>query len=219
MAKKDDNKNWLDTRGNAVPVKYVKEIDKERDRTVERIYSRYLKLQAKLKKAKREVIDEFERYLEYSAQNSQTQPGGIKGNVTLTDFSGTVKVERSIQDYIDFDERINTVKQLIDQCISKWSQDIVTPIKPIIDKVFEVDSKARLNIKGLKSLRELKISDPIWQQAMDLLSEAEKVIETKEYFRVYERDASGIFKAISLDWSSIEPLPPTTTPTKSSKSS
>jgi len=206
MARIDNEGNWIDPKGNAIPKKYVKPIDKKRDRVVENFVKKWQKLQEDLAQFKAELIEGFEDYTAFVLAESGAKIGGVKGNVTLTNFSATWKIERAKSEFIEFDERINIVKTIIEACIKKWSKDVVSPIKPIVEKVFEVDHKGRMNIKGLKSLKELNIKDQQWQRAMEILDEAEKVTGTKTYFRVYERKGpEDNWKHHTLDFANILP--------------
>jgi Protein of unknown function (DUF3164) len=210
MAKKDVKGNWLDPRGNAVPAQYVKPLDKKRDQVVMRSIRRIQALHAKMQIIKGEIIAGFKAYIEYSHNHSGVSVGGEKGNATLTNFSGNFKIERSVSETIEFSEQILTVKELIDLCLEKWTSDLKgRPIKQLVDKVFQVDKKGRLNIKGLKSLKELNIKDENWKKAMVVLDEAERVTGSKTYFRFYHRsDLEGKFENIPLDFAAVEPIMP-----------
>ncbi len=53
------------------------------------------------------------------------------------------------------------------------------------------------------SLRSLDINDDKWLRAMEAISDAIQVTDTKEYIRFYERDDDGAYHQISLDFSNV----------------
>ncbi len=206
MALTNDKGEWLNSRGKGVPTKYVKDIDKKRDRVVERLTNKAQKIQKMMQEFKGEIITHLETFLQYSRQTTQ-QVGGIKGNVTLRNFSGNKKFERGIAEYIDYDERLQSVKDLIDECITEWTVDVKGPLKTLIDEVFEVDRKGRMNINGLRNLSNLEMPPhPKWEQAMALLRECEQVTGTKSHYRFYVKGPNEDMIPISLDFAKLDPL-------------
>ena len=121
MALKDDSGRWLDSAGNAIPQSYVKAIDKKRDALVERMI-RLVEIEEKrLKELKEKISTEVDKYLRYSLSSAgvKENPGG---NYTFTNFSGNKQVEIKICKFLEFDERLQFAKSLIDDCLERWSE-------------------------------------------------------------------------------------------------
>jgi hypothetical protein len=89
---------------------------------------------------------------------------------------------------------------MIDQCLTKWTQQSGSEIKALINEAFQVDKEGRINTNRILSLRRLPIKDDLWLKAMDAISASLQVVGSKEYFRLYKRDNNqGSWNPISLD--------------------
>ncbi|MFA5718577.1 MAG: DUF3164 family protein, partial [Desulfobulbaceae bacterium] len=106
-----------------------------------------------------------------------------------------------VSDQLDFNEKLQAAKSLIDECLREWTKDSRSEIRALIDQAFQVDKKGRINAKRILSLRQLKIDDPTWQRAMEAIADAVTVVGSRVYFRIYERDEHGNYRQIPLDFS------------------
>lgn len=186
MAKTDDQGNWLDSRGSAVPPKYVSALDRRRDAVVERIHKIGAKLEAAMLKAKREVLSELDDYLAFLEKETGTERTG-KGNLTLTNFSGNLQIEKRMDDVTDFDERLQSAKTLIDECLEEWSEGSREEIAVVVREAFNLDKKGRVNQHMILRLLRLSIKDARWNQAMDLIRESIQVLGTRQYLLLNRR--------------------------------
>lgn len=201
--KKNGKEYWRDARGDLVPPRHIKPLDKKRDKLVENITRTAEKIHAALVELKRLCDKDIDAFLEYSLKTTGTQLGGEKC-VTLANFSHTRKIERQEQDSLDFDERLIEVKKLIKECIEDWGGAAPVDLVTIVNKVFEVDKKGRLNIKGLLSLKKLKVSHPKWKKAMLVLDESKTVVSSKVYTRFSIRVPGKPYKGVVLSFSDID---------------
>lgn len=206
MAEKNTAGNWIDSRGNPVPPKYIDPIDKKRDQLVEWAVKNATQINKKMTTFKTELERRKIKFLEQSAASSGVTVKPGQKNLTLQNFSYTKKVEISEQIYLDYSEKIKMAVELFLECIEEWTSDRKGPVEIIIKKIFKPNKKGQLNIKGLKSLKELKINNPKWKKAIELLNDAEKIVSSKEYYRFYTKDLART-ETISLDFANIEPLP------------
>ncbi|OOS08071.1 Protein of unknown function [Moraxella cuniculi DSM 21768] len=193
----------LNDKGHLIPVDKIKEIDLLRDETVNKLVNHAKALQTHIMSIKDIVFDEFNSFLQISAQEYDTVLGGKKGNVSITSFDGKYKVQIAISDNLVFDERLQVAKSLIDECLRDWTADSNDNVKAIIDNAFAVDKEGKINIRRVLSLRSLNIVDEKWQKAMQAISDATQVISSKEYIRFYERDEHGKYNQISLDFANL----------------
>ncbi len=204
MAKKDKKGNWIDGRGNAVPIRYIDKVDRKRDQVVERLIKVAESEHERLRRFKKQVFDDVNEFITFSAKTSGVKVGGIKGNVQLSNFSGDKRVEITMQDKLDFDERLQQAKQLIDELLIEWSEGARDELRLLVNKAFNVDKKGKVNVKEILGLRKLKIKNKKWRKAMELIDEARTVLNTKAYIRFTKRNASGEWKSILLDLAAIE---------------
>lgn len=189
--------------GALIPIESIKEIDLVRDEFVVTAAAAALALSKTIAAHKAGLADDMQAFIELSAEKYGADMGGSKGNVTLTSFDGRYKLLRAVSDRLDFDERLQAAKVLVDQCLREWTKDSRAEIRALIDQAFQVDKKGRVNTKRILGLRQLKIEHPTWQRAMEAIGDAVTVTGSCTYYRVYKRDERGEYQQIPLDFSGV----------------
>ncbi|QEW08477.1 DUF3164 family protein [Nitrincola iocasae] len=193
-----------DQAGRLVPIDMISEIDLTRDELVNEIVNKARELQAKMREFKLALLGDINAFVELSAERYDVQLGGRKGNVTLVTFDGRYKVQRAISDSLVFDERLQVAKELIDQCIHRWSEGSPAELKVIVDDAFQVDKEGKISTGRVLGLRRLKITDPIWLQAMDAIADSIQITGSKTYVRLYQRTGDADqWRPIALDLASL----------------
>jgi len=191
---------WVDQDGVAVPVKYIDPVVQKRDKVVSNAVFKAKKLQAEIKKVKQELSEEIEKYLnETAAEYGENW----QGNAQLYDFAADNQVTVKVSKIIGFDERLQVAKTKIDECIKSWSRGASDKIIALVNNAFNVDEKGKLDVKKILGLRQLKIDDPQWSEAMDIISDSVKTVRTKTYLSFAERDKAGEFEQVVLNFSSL----------------
>ncbi|MFB2588779.1 DUF3164 family protein [Acinetobacter sp. c1-l78] len=193
----------MNIKGHLIPTEKVKPIEKIRDEVVKDMVQKAQVLHNAMQNAKTEIFAMFNDFVALSAQEYDTKIGGEKGNVTLFSFDGLYKVQLAISENLVFDERLQVAKHLIDECIVEWSAGSNDNIKALINNAFQVDKQGKISTHRVLGLRRLDIRDEKWLKAIDAISDAIQVTDSKEYIRFYERDAHGKYQPISLDFASI----------------
>jgi hypothetical protein len=188
-----------DAQGRQVPVAMVKDIDKLRDQTVKAILVRTLDMRDKLSAFKCNVWDEIQVFLGLSAEQHGVTFGGKKGNITLTSYDGKYKLIVAVNDTLQFNEKLQVAKALIDKCIKRWSNGSRPEIVTLIDDAFAVDKTGNVNRNRILGLRRLSIDDAEWRQAMEAINESIQVVDSKTCMRFYERREDGSYTQIPLD--------------------
>ncbi|MDR0322341.1 MAG: DUF3164 family protein [Treponema sp.] len=188
-----------DSQGRQVPADLVKDIDKKRDETVRRIADEAMKMKSVLLDFKNKIRADIEKFVEMSAAKYGLKWGGKKGNITLTSYDGQFKLVVAMNDNITFDERLQVARGLIDKCIKKWSSGARQEIRVLVNDAFQVDKQGKISTARVLGLRRLDITDTDWQKAMTAITESVQITGTKQYLRVYERDANGEYQNIPLD--------------------
>ena len=190
-------------KGHLIPIDKVKPVDKLRDEVVKDMIAIAIDVRAQMRVAKNKLFDSFNDFVALSAQEYDVQMGGKKGNTTLLSYDGKYKVQLAVAENIVFDERLQVAKSLIDECLTDWTQDSNDNIKALINQAFQVDKEGNISTGRVLALRSLDINDAKWDRAMDAISDAIQVTDTKEYIRFYERDEQGAYHQISLDFSNV----------------
>lgn len=188
-------------KGHLIPVDKVKPVDKLRDEEVKTMIKVAKVLREDMQRAKRRLFASFNDLVALSAQEYEVVLGGKKGNTTLLSFDGRYKVQLAVSENIVFDERLQIAKHLIDECLTEWTQGSNDNIKALINQAFQVDKEGKISTHRVLSLRALDINDANWLRAMEAISDAVQVTDTKEYIRFYERDDKGAYCQIALDFS------------------
>lgn len=178
---------WRDAKGNLTPAELVKEIDKARDALVHEWVERGRDLSKAISHFKEGIFGDVQAFIELSAEKYGAKVGGNKGNVTLFSYDGKYKIQRAINESLQFDERIQAAKVLIDECLNEWSEGSRPELKALIERAFNVDKEGNLNTSRILGLRRVEIQNSRWQNAMQAISESVQVVSSKAYVRLYER--------------------------------
>lgn len=190
---------WKDANGALIPIGKIKEIDKDRHRTVMELSEAAKLASSRLLAFKLQAMTAIQDFIQRSLEQYEVKTGGDKGNVTLVSFDGRYKITRQVQDSIVFDERLQAAKALIDECIHAWAKGSNSNIKVLVNDAFQVDKAGAVNTARVLGLRRLAIEDPTWARAMAAISDSMRVASSKSYIRFYERDEAGNYEAINLD--------------------
>ncbi|HIF5498294.1 TPA: DUF3164 family protein [Pasteurella multocida] len=191
---------WRDATGALTPDNLVRDIDKERDELVQAWATKAKALNRDIGVFKDGIFGDIGAFIELSAEKYGAKVGGNKGNVTLFSYDGRYKIQRAINESLQFDERIQAAKVLIDECLNEWSEGSRPELKALIERAFNVDKEGNLNTSRILGLRRVEIQDPRWLRAMQAISESVQVVSSKAYVRMYERVGdSDKYVPIALD--------------------
>lgn len=187
-------------QGHYVPLDKVKTTDALENDLVLKLLEQADELSVNIRRFKLRCFKEINAFLDLLAQEHNIAKGGKKGNVTMTSYDGRFKINISVAEFIEFGPSLQSAKDLIDQCIHKWSDGSNDNIRALVDHAFRVDKTNRVNTKDILGLRRLDIRDDEWKQAMDVISESIRVRSSKEYVRFYYRpEPESDWKSIALD--------------------
>ena len=129
--------------------------------------------------------------------------GGAKGNVTFSTFDGAQQITIRVQETLTFGPELQIAKDLIDECVTEWSEGANANLRAIISDAFQVDKEGQLNTGRILSLRRVKIQDERWNRAMEAISESLQVAMSKAYINFREKDKHGKLINIPLDIAAI----------------
>jgi hypothetical protein len=174
-------------QGHLVPIEKVKPIDRLRDELVMSTVNAAAALQSDLRVFKKRVAEDIAALVSVSAEEYDCKIGGYKGNVTLTSYDGRHKLVRANSDSITFDERLQAAKELIDECIHRWTDGTSPEVRALIQGAFQTDKTGKINTGRVLSLSKLDIHDEQWLQAMAAIRDSVTIASSKMYFRIYER--------------------------------
>lgn len=185
-------KTWISATGEAVPAKWVPKIDKARTRLVKGLCKEAEKVSAALMKLRQMALAACDAFIDRSAEDNAVALGGQKGNVNLTSFDGLTHIKIRKPEYIHFDERLLQAKALIDEFLAAHSNGGTDEaLVQLITAAFTTTRDGRLRADAICSLqRRVRISDPTWRRAMELIEESKQGIAAKTYIRFYTRPST-----------------------------
>lgn len=189
-----------DARGRLVPESLVAPIDQLRDQTITSLIDEAKSLQSAMADFKARAFGDIAAFIEASNELYGVKVGGAKGNISLITFNGQYKIVRQIAEHLQFDERLQAAKELIDECLREWTEGSNDKVKVLINEAFQVDKEGNVNTGRILALRRLAIDDPKWTKAMRAIVDSIRVTGSKPYIRLYERvEDTEEYRAISLD--------------------
>lgn len=189
-----------DGKGRLIPEAMVKPIDRQRHEIVTEIVTKAQALQSQIQQFKHAALADLQAFVDLSAEQYDVALGGVKGNVQLLSFDGQYKIQRAIAEYLTFDERLQVAKELIDNCIKRWSEGSRPEIRALVQDAFQTDKQGKISTTRVLGLKRLDIADQEWQAAMQAISDSIQVSGSKTYVRLYKRvGLSDQWAAIPLD--------------------
>ena len=187
-----------------VPESLIKPIDKTRDELVTEIVSLALPKRDELAQFKAKTIGDIQAFVALSAEQYGVKLGGKKGNVQLLSFDGRYKVKLNQQEHITFSEQIEAAKELIDNCLNRWTEGSRPEIKALVERAFRTNHKGQLRTAEVLGLKNLQIDDEEWVRAMQALMDSITVAGSTAYINIYERVGdTDQWKHISLDLAAV----------------
>ncbi|MFA4958398.1 MAG: DUF3164 family protein [Candidatus Cloacimonas sp.] len=186
-----------DANGQSIPVSIIKQEILKQDAIVTKTITRAIKLHDRMVADKNQFFADVELYLQQVAEKNRLE---WKGNAVLNSFDGKYQVEIRFKERIQFGIKLQLAKQKIDECLKAWSADSNVNLRAIIGEAFQVDKKGEIAKYRILRLRRYNIKDQTWKEAMELIDQAIQVVATKQYINFYERDESGQFHQIVLNF-------------------
>lgn len=194
------NPHWTNASGYLVPLDLVPPEDLLEDQTVRKIMGYARDLSARITRFRGHTFDDVAAFVDLLAEQYGEKRGGKKGNVSLTSYDGCLQVRVQVQDVMTFGPALQVAKGIVDECINLWSDDASDEIRALVQHAFQVDKEGCINRAALFNLRRLKIDKEPWPKAMEALSDAIRIIGTREYLRFYERKSPrDPWEAITID--------------------
>lgn len=186
-----------DAQGNLILLKNIHEQDLMEHDLVLAIAAIWTNLSGKIARFKQHNFEDVTTFLELLFERWGTKRGGIEGNLQFTTIDRVWQLRISIQKTIDFGPEIQVAQAKLVNAIREMAPED-SDIQSIVTSAFTlVDGK--LNVAAILRLRKLKISNPTWNEGMEIIDAAIEVISKKKQIRLYQRNAVGQYEAIPLN--------------------
>jgi hypothetical protein len=191
---------WIDGEGVETPEKYIDKSLKDRDAFVSKQVAKARQMHMLISNFKKQMEADLARFLEMSAQREGEE---WIGGTTLWNFSMDESITIKVAKKWTFDEKLQIAKQKIDRVIANRSEGSDDLIVALVNRAFKVDSKGEVDAKQMIGLRQLKVEDDLWNEAMELIADSQKVQSTKTYFYFQEAGEDGKMVSIVLDFAAL----------------
>lgn len=203
---KPSDKLWKNEAGEGIPYNRTTAFERAAEKFTAKNVKLASRLHDQLADYKNLLANEADELFQiFLAENGGSRKSNDKGNVTIYNFDRSVKIEVTIDEMITFDDNtIRLAKERLDEFLTKSTGGIDKIIKDIIMSAFET-SRGRMDTKKVLALKRHKdrVKDPLFTEAVELIDKAIRRPEKKKYFRVWVKDENGQYKAIDLNFSSI----------------
>lgn len=176
-----------DSAGRLVPRKNVRAEDLLQDELVRNLHERAEKHREDLRSFRDDCFTEIGSLIDLLSDQYGAKKGGAKGNLTLTSYDGTRRVSICIGDSISFGPELQVAKELIDGCLTRWSEGANDNIRAIVMDAFDVGKEGHLSPTKILGLRRLQIEDDEWKRAMEAISASVRIDATRSYVRFHAR--------------------------------
>ncbi len=199
------DKVWSDEQGIEVPFDRTTKTERMKESHAYKLATTAQKINSQLVDFKAQIRtlcdDVFTSVLTESERKKAT-----KGNFTWYNFNGSIKIEVSINENIEFDGLlIEKCKQKLLELVGESISADKAFIKELVLSAFQT-SKGKLDTKKIMSLKKYttKINDERYTEAMQYLDQSIRRPDSKTYFRVWIRDEHGQYQNIDLNFSSVQ---------------
>lgn len=186
--------------GHLVPTEQIREHDKLRDDVARSLATEAEELHGRIKAFKEKALADIADMVAIAADKYQVKIGGKKGNVSLCTYDGEYKVTRTYAEQLAFTEELEAARELINDCIIRWSEGANDNIKVLVDRAFRTNGKGQLKTAAVLDLLRLEIDDEGWKRAMLALKDSIQSVGATAYVRVYKRvGATDQYRPLALD--------------------
>lgn len=151
---------------------------------------------AALAKFKRNAISEMIAARVMMLDDYGVKKGGKEGNLTLRSACGRLMIKMTVSKHTSFGPELEAAKALIYEFMeAELEKGGSKFIREIVEKVFKLNSKGRIDTDGILGLREHRFDDPIWNSAMLAIDEAICRDSSTTYVNFYHVDPKAKVKA------------------------
>ncbi|MCT4654385.1 MAG: DUF3164 family protein [Cohaesibacter sp.] len=178
----------MNSKGDFVHIDNIKAQHKLEDELVKKIHAKAQPINNSLAEFRAGAIEEIDEFVDLLvAEYGGKKRGGKKGNVTLTTFDGSQRVELVVSETLGFGAELLAAKELIEECLREWGETSHPNLRTIIEQAFRLNRKGELSVSNVMTLHQYDFDDPRWLQAMSAINDATRINSSKRYVRVLKR--------------------------------
>lgn len=200
------NKMWYDEKNIGIPVSRITKTEKVKEKSALVIAKNALSLKDALLKFKNTCKENCETAYQLDLSEGKA---ASKGGYTLFNFDKSIKIERSLNETITFDENlIGAAKEKFDEFLKEGTAGVDEMVRELIMDAFSSNKKGKLDSKKIMSLMSYKsrINEkkyPHYHEALTLIEQSIRRPDSKVYYRIWIKDEANQYQNIDLNFSSL----------------
>jgi hypothetical protein len=187
------------SKGHLVPETMIKPVDILIDDLINTMAGQWKLQKETLAEFKRRSFEEVHALVAAINEQYGVKKGGEKGNIQLFSYDGTYKLIVAVAETITFGPELQAAREMINECLNSWTSDAQPELRTIINEAFATDGQGSVSVARILMLRRYNITDERWLKALAAINDAVRVMGSKQYMRLYERNEAGAYLPISLD--------------------
>lgn len=157
-------------------------------------------LSGKIGRFKQHNFEDVTAFVDILFDRYAAKRGGSEGNMTFTTVDRKYKLQVAIQKAIAFGPEIEVAKTKMLEAVKEMSDS--GDLETIVTATFtQIDGKLR--VAEILRLRNYKISNATWNEAVEIINAAIEVISAKKQIRLYRRTETGEYEAVPLNIAAI----------------
>lgn len=202
-------KQWIDPKGLIIPADRVTKIEKQKERTADKLLKGAQDINNRLQIFKDVCLQEIEDLYTKALAEKGVDVADRKGNYTFYNFDESIKIEANVNERIDFDDTcIEAAKAKFDEFLNHATESLDDKfIRTLINDAFatkrgKLDTKKVFDLIG-KRKRIDKAKYPLFHEAIDLIEESIRRPDSKTYYRISIKGEDGKYSPIPLNFSAI----------------
>lgn len=186
-----------DPDGNLILMKNIHEADLLEHDMVLAIACIWESVSGKIARFKQYCFEDVTTFVDLLFEKWQAKRGGTEGNMSFSTIDRRFQLKICIQKTIDFGPEIQVAQSKLAEAIRSMASDD-SDIQSIVTSAFTL-TDGKLNVAAILRLRKLKISNPTWNEGMQIIDNAIEVISRKKQIRLYKRNDQGQYDAVPLN--------------------
>ena len=189
------------SRGDLRARSLFKAADLLKDEQVRKIMGFAVALSAQIARFKAHTFADVGAIMSLLAQDYGVEMGGPKGNVSLTTVDGLMRISIKVHDHFDYGPELQIAKQLLDQCLTAWSEGAHPALQALVSRAFNVDKAGQINRRDLFMLLEIDLpGDRDFCAAQKAIRDAVHVVGSKAYIQIERRaDQQAGWDRVTID--------------------
>lgn len=176
-----------DAKGRLVPERLIPAGELIEDQMVRMVMAYAVDLANQISRFRSHTTADMLSFLDALREQYGKARGGRKGNWSAMSYDGRLKVVIQRQDRIEFGPELQIARDLINECITEWSDGSRDEIRVLVQHAFEPDQQGRLNREAILKLRRMSFADPRWAAAQQAIGDSIRVVGARKYLRFYWR--------------------------------